>query len=371
VDRETFLIMSHSSPKANSAEAAAKRAAAVEAVLAAGHAALVASSPANVRWLLCGRGRPVSTSSPESTYTVVLSPTGQWVLFPDNETSRVDQEERFDELGFECVAYPWFQAPEAVLGELLNGAAAAGDAEAEPVLAPLRRELVEAERERFRTAGADLAQAMSESVRLLSSSDTERDAAADLAFRAHARGFFPPVVLVAGAERQRIHRHPLPTGAELGPHALVAVTAERDGLHVSMTRLLSFGPAPGELEELVRATAEVDAAMLRASRPGRTTGEVLEVAARVYEALGFPEEWRRHHQGGITGYQGREVFAAPGEPTQLPDSCAVAWNPSITGGAKSEDTALVTADGIEVVTRTTDLAESDIDGLRRPGITEL
>jgi len=58
----------------------------------------------------------------------------------------------------------------------------------------------------------------------------------------------------------------------------------------------------------------------------------------------------------------------PGDVTPLPASCAVAWNPSITGGAKSEDTALVTHDGIEVLTRTPDLPEIEVDGLARPAI---
>src|SRR5919204_439213 len=47
-----------------------------------------------------------------------------------------------------------------------------------------------------------------------------------------------------------------------------------------------------------------------------------------------------------------EVFPTPNDPTPLPDACAVAWNPSVTGGGKSEDTALVTRAGVEVITRT-------------------
>ena len=74
---------------------------------------------------------------------------------------------------------------------------------------------------------------------------------------------------------------------------------------------------------------------------------------------------------GLTGYKGREVFAVPGEPTPIPGSAAVAWNPSITGGAKSEDTALVSANGAEVVTRTPGLTELSVDGFARPGIAEL
>ena len=355
---------------ASSAESDAKSAAALAAVAAAGYTTLVASSPANVRWLLCGRGRPVSASAPASDYTVVLSAGERRVLFPDIETSRVLAEERFEELGFESVPYPWFRGPEHLLADILDGTAA-NDTQAEPALAPLRRTLRTEERERFRAAGADLAAAIGEALGRLRAEDAELDAAAELAFRVRARGFLLPVVLVAGAERQRVHRHPLPTGAALGAHALLAVTAEREGLHASMTRLLSFGAAPARLSELVRAVAEVDAAMLRASRPGVETGAVLEVAARAYAEHGFPEEWRRHHQGGITGYQGREVFAAPGEPTPLPESCAVAWNPSISGGAKSEDTALVSSEGVEILTRTPDLPELDLDGLRRPGIVEL
>jgi antitoxin VapB len=124
--------------------------------------------------------------------------------------------------------------------------------------------------------------------------------------------------------------------------------------------------------ERVRAAAEVDAAVLAGSRPGATLGGLFEVLARAYEAHGFPEEWRRHHQGGLTGYRGREVFAAPGDPTVLPELCAVAWNPSVTGGGKSEDTALISADGVEVLTQTQELGEVETAaGITRSAIVVL
>jgi hypothetical protein len=96
--------------------------------------------------------------------------------------------------------------------------------------------------------------------------------------------------------------------------------------------------------------------------------ELFDVLVDAYAAQGFPGEWRRHHQGGLAGYRGRELFATPGDPTPLPWACAVAWNPSVTGGGKSEDTALVTADGVEVVTGTPDLPQLDSG---RPGIVRL
>jgi Xaa-Pro aminopeptidase len=138
-----------------------------------------------------------------------------------------------------------------------------------------------------------------------------------------------------------------------------------------MTRIVSFGRAPQRLSELVQASAEVDAAVISASRQGVTHGELFDVIADAYEREGFPEEWRRHHQGGLTGYKGREVFAVPGERTPLPPVGAVAWNPSVTGGGKSEDTVLVTNSDPEVLTRTPQLPELEIGRLPRPAIVEL
>jgi antitoxin VapB len=134
---------------------------------------------------------------------------------------------------------------------------------------------------------------------------------------------------------------------------------------------VSFGPPPAGLAELVRLAAEVDAEMLAAARPGSSLAEVFAAAERAYAQHGFPGEWKHHHQGGITGYRGREVFATPHERIELPECCAVAFNPSITGGAKSEDTALVGADGVEILTRTPALSEYVIDGIPRPAIVEL
>lgn len=333
------------------AEAERKRAAA----LAAAGGRLVTSRPADVRWLLCGRGRPIA--APDSPYTVDLDGPAAHVHYQDIEDSRVRAEERFDELGYAYAPHPWHEP--------------GGLEETPPVLDALRLELGEEELGRYRRAGADLAEAMRETLAKLQPDRTEYWAAAELAGQAHWRGFTTPVVLVAGDERQRVHRHPLPTAAPLGRHALLAVTAERDGLYTSMTRLVSFGEPPEQLVRLVQACAAVDAAYLAASRPGATLGEAFDAGAAAYAAQGFPEEWRRHHQGGLAGYRGREVFAVPGEPTRIPAAAALAWNPSIAGGAKSEDTILVTADGVEVITRTPDLGELETDGLPRPAIVRL
>ncbi len=344
-------------------EAERKRRAAFEAT---GGAPLVVSAPENVRWLLCGRGRPVDVGSAD--YVVVFRDGDAYVLYSDIERARVQSEERFEELGFETVPYPWHVGPAAAVARLADGDVLTDD---DVSLAPYRQALGAEEVGRYREAGADAAASFVEALERLRPDLTELEAAAQLSGAARERDLVARVNLVAGEERQPVHRHPLPTSAPLGRHALLAFTVERSGLHVSMTRIVSFGPPPERLAELILASAEVDAAAIAASRPGRTHGELFDLIADAYERHGFPEEWRRHHQGGLTGYKGREVFAVPGEPTPLPPAGAVAWNPSITGGGKSEDTILITDSGCEVLTRTPELPELEAAGIRRPAITQL
>ena len=312
--------------------------------------------PADVRWLLCGRGRPVSAGS--SPYVVRVEESRAEVWYQDIERTRVEAEERWEELGYEPHPYPWFEPPPVQVAQCH--------------LDPLRRALGPEELDRYRAAGADAAAAFVETLGALRPELRELDATAELAKRLHARGFAAPVLLAGGEARAPVHRHPLPTAEPLGRFALLAVTAEREGLYVSLTRVVSFGAPPAELERRVRTAAEVDAAVLAATRPGATLGALLDVLRTAYAEHGLPDEWRLHHQGGLTGYRGREVFAVPGDDTVLPERCAVAWNPSITGGGKSEDTALVTAAGLEVVTRTPELGERDtVAGIPRPAIVVL
>jgi len=318
-------------------EAARKRSLALESA-----GPFATDDPADVRWLLCGRGRPVSAGS--SPYAVEVSgEAAARVWYQDIERSRIEAEERWDELGYEPAPYPWFEPLPVHVTR--------------PNLAPLRWELGPEEVERYRRAAADAAQGFVAALGELRPEQRELDVAGALAGRLHALGFTTPVVLVGGEARAPVHRHPLPTETALGRFALLAFTAERDGLYTSMTRIVSFGAAPSELTRAVEAAAEVDAAVLAAARPGRTLGELFDVLAHAYEDAGYPEEWRRHHQGGLTGYKGREVFATPRDETVLPSRCAVAFNPSVTGGGKSEDTALVTEQGVEVLTRTALLPE--------------
>jgi Xaa-Pro aminopeptidase len=87
-----------------------------------------------------------------------------------------------------------------------------------------------------------------------------------------------------------------------------------------------------------------------ATREGRTLAQASEDCRRFYAEAGFPEGWRDHHQGGMTGYASREVIAMPGTHQEIREGQAFAWNPSLVG-AKAEETFVLGHDGPEILTR--------------------
>ncbi|WP_049920278.1 M24 family metallopeptidase [Halobiforma nitratireducens] len=228
----------------------------------------------------------------------------------------------------------------------------------------LRQPLTDRDIERYRNLGRETARAVESVCRELQPRDTEHEVASALRVALSARGIEAPVVLVGGSKRAQQYRHYTPTQAELGEYALVSVTAERAGLHASCTRTVAFDP-PEWLEQHHEAAARVEATALAATRAvaavdagesddgsggeataetPATAGDVFAAIQDAYEAVGHPEEWEHHHQGGAAGFDGREWVATPGSDEPVDAPMAYAWNPTVQG-AKSEDTVLVTAEG--------------------------
>ena len=286
-------------------------------------------------------------------------------------------------------AVPWHDASleDAIAAQVDEGERAAADVDV-PGLervdpTPLRQPLTERDRERYRQLGRETAAAVESVSRELRSEDTEHEVASALRVALSAREIEAPVVLVGGSERAQRYRHYTPTEAELGDYALVSVTAERGGLHASCTRTVAFDP-PSWLEERHDTAARVETTALAATRAAaadedsdlETAGDVFTAIQDAYDALGYDGEWENHHQGGAAGFAGREWIATPDHDAPVTAPMAYAWNPTVEG-AKSEDTHLVTDDGVESLTDTgnwptTTARAVDYDlELERPAVLEL
>jgi Xaa-Pro aminopeptidase len=215
----------------------------------------------------------------------------------------------------------------------------------------IRLELTETEIERVRQLGKDTGECLEEACRRTKPGETEHELAARLSGMLWERGARTPVLLMAADDRIEHYRHPIPTSRKFENYGMGVVCSERDGLWVSATRLFSFKPISDELADKHKAVCNVDAAMIAASRPGKTLEDVFYICKEAYKENGYPDQWKFHHQGGSSGYQPREFKGMPGVDVPIKENHSIAWNPSITG-TKSEDTVLVLREGNELVSAT-------------------
>jgi len=337
----------------------------------------------NFSWYTCGAHNYVAHACDVGNSFLLVDRTRARVLTNNIEAERLEHEELAD-TGIEIVRFDYFDpcgAGQAVR-EAIGPMRAAADADVGPADLPrldkdfdrLRWQLTADEIARYGELCRDSASALESAARSASPGWTENELAAAVAAELRRRDCLPWVLLVGSDDRLARFRHPLPTAKRIGDYFMVAACAERRGLICAASRLASFGPVGGDLARRHEAVATVDAALILATRVGATLGEIFDEARRAYEAVGFPDEWRHHHQGGSCGYLPREVKAAPGDRTVVLADQPFAWNPSIAG-TKSEDTILCRTDGPTIPAGGGDWptipAEWDGRTLHRPAILTL
>jgi Xaa-Pro dipeptidase len=319
-----------------------------------GLGALLLSSPANFAWYTGGADNRVDHGDLVGVASVLVTTDDTYILTNNIEAPRL-REEQTPEM--EVVEYPWHEESGALLRELTSGAGVGTDfpstsgSDLSAEISPLRYVLDGDAIEHYRHLGADTAQAMSEAAGSVSPETDELEAAAELAAACLGRGMFAPVLLAASDERLVRYRHPVPHGGPLGKQAMLVVCAERGGLFVSLTRMVYFQEPDPQTARRQEACEEILRRMREeATREGRTLAQAFEDCRRFYAETGFPEGWRDHHQGGMTGYASREVIATPGTQQEIREGQAFAWNPSLVG-AKAEETFVLGQLGLEILTR--------------------
>jgi Xaa-Pro dipeptidase len=319
-----------------------------------GVGALLLSTPANFAGYTGGADNRVDRGDPVGVASVLVTTDDAYILTNNIEAPRMREEQTPH---MEVVEHPWHEEPAALLSEMTGGdgvgtdfpSASGPDLSAE--ISPLRYVLDEDAIKDYRRLGEDTVQAMSETADSLSSETDEFEAAAELSSACLRRGMYAPVLLAATGERLARHRHPVPHGGPLGKQAMLVVCAERGGLFVSLTRMVYFQDPDPETARRQEACEGILRRMRgEATREGSTLAQAFEDCRRFYAEAGFPEGWRAHHQGGMTGYASREIIATPETRQEIREGQAFAWNPSLVG-AKAEETFVLGQDGPEILTR--------------------
>lgn len=318
-------------------------------------------------WATAGGSNAVLQSAETGVAEVLVSQAEACILTDQIEADRLRDEEIPP--GFSFQAAPWADpdwreqfvlgaaAGRAVLSDRPDGAELALPAAAR------KRRLVlsEPERARYRALGAQAAAAMGETLRAARPDWTGFQLAGAGAAALWRRGIYPALVLAAGERRLPLYRHPTPCGEALGRSAMLVFCARRHGLYANLTRCVAFGHVPPRQAELMT----VEATGLAACVPGNSLAAVYHALEQAYRHAGVPEEIRKHHQGGLTGYQARELVATANTALELASGMALAFNPSFTG-LKIEDTFLLGEQGLENITLEPGWPATSVQGRMRP-----
>ncbi len=341
--------------------------------------ALLLRQISSFAWATCGASSYINTATTNGVGSLLITPTGRYLITDNIEAPRFEKEEQLAAQGWEFRVAVWHEHNPAV-ADLTRGLKLAADGpypgaiDLSGEMTRLRANLLPEEGERYRTVSQLCAGAMNAAIRAVRPGMSEYEIAALLDRETFARGVQPIVNLIATDDRIYNFRHPLPTDRKMEKYAMLVLCGRKYGLVTSVTRLVYFGHLPDDLRRKMVATASVDAAFIATTRPGCTLSEVFKRATDMYALTGFANEWQLHHQGGPAGYEPREWVATPASTEMVTAGQVYAWNPSITG-TKSEDTILVGPSNNEILTAVPDwpmlLVEADGQNIPRPAILEV
>jgi Xaa-Pro dipeptidase len=352
---------------------------------------VVLTGPAAVAWASGGVAPPVDRTAATDLVWAVFTHFGAALITTNVEAERIRDEYNPAAHGFaDLVTVPWqdggayVTAAERIAGAPARLLAADGHPafgiDATDDLVSLRLALSAPEQDDLAELGRDAAAALQSALTGWRPGERDLDIQARCAAALETTGGDAPVLIVGGDDRLERYRHPLAVGAPVRRVVMAVVVARRGGLHAAATRFATAAPLDAAYVDLRRRVLAIDDAVLSASRPGATYGSALTALAGSYAKVGAPGEWAGHYQGGPIGFAQREFEFAPGQAgvrwhnEKIAAGHALAWNPSLPGGAKVEDTYLVTgAAELTPVTRAPGWPDERDDGRQppRPAVLEV
>ena len=318
---------------------------------------LLLKRQANFSWLTGGGLNLVGITTELGAASLLITRQEKFALTNNIEAPRMILEEGLEKQGFIVKVFPWHDEQEQqMVKELMGGGTLGSDApfpEAKTMteeISRLRYSLTPEEIERIRWLGQQVSYALEKTLLETERGEKESAVVGRLCQELWKDRIDPVTLMAAADERITLFRHPIPSEKKIEKILMVSVNARKWGVIVSLTRFIHFGKVPEDLRKKYEANVFIDCTFMAGTRPGILARAVLEKGIKAYEQMGFPDEWKLHHQGGSIGYTGRDYRVNFSTPDTIQKNQAFTWNPSITG-TKSEDTILATSEGPEPITK--------------------
>lgn len=309
----------------------------------------------NYTWITQGAKNHVVTNGENGVASYVIEQERIFLYADSSDLARMHAEQ--NTLKGEPILVPWYESMEEALRKqignrkFVSDTGIAGTFCVQGALIDMRMQLSEEEVAVYREIGLACASIVEGVCMEAMPGQTEEEIANEVKSRCIKEGISPDCVLVGADERILNYRHPMPTDKKIEKSLMVVLGGEKEGLNISMTRIVYFTPIPEEIKNRYQETARVFASMQLLMKEQPTYEEYFEKVKQLYAEAGYDGEWKMHHQGGPTGYGCREFVMLPEMKKRILKGQAYAWNPTIQG-TKCEETTFLSENGIEVFTRT-------------------
>lgn len=315
----------------------------------------------NFSWLLGGRGH-IGLASEKSCGSLLVS-KDQLVLISNNiELKRLLNEEVKEASAWE--SFYWFEESEkkSIVDQYVKGQNIVDDSSLIEDFKILRTTLDDSQKARYRYTARLTGEAVEAVCYRTNIGMTEYEVAGEIAKELYSRGIDPVVTLIGCDDRLDRFRHFLPTMKKIERKVIISVVGRYQGLMSSVTRTVYFEKPTQEELTKMDAVRKIDAFLIASTKPGISFKALFENLKESYKENGYEGEWKKHHQGGLTGYLPREERIMSTSRFIIGDNQAYAWNPSVPG-AKSEDTILIDGNRFDILSLTGNFPDEKVDVL--------
>lgn len=311
-----------------------------------GYDAVVIGTQTNWEWLSCGGASTIELNSNAASTILVITKDKKFLVAYTMDFQRALDDE-LDGFGFEAVTIGWTDpglVEKAV--ELVQGKKVLSDIPlpiSDVVVSMkefynLHYPFTDWEIDRYSEICKEAEWTLKSVVENAGSGIKESEFKNRMVSEFALKGYMPGVLLMGSDERNLIYRHPVATEKKIDNYLLLILVFRKYGLSCVLTRSVCYkGTLEEELQKKFAAASTIAANCIAMTKPGNKFADVLVRQKELYKELGYENEWKKHFQGGITGYIINDSTLCTDENAVMVDRQAHNWFVTITG-VNTEDT---------------------------------
>jgi Xaa-Pro aminopeptidase len=319
----------------------------------------------NFSWMSCGGRSVTSYVIQSSPVYLLITPVNKYAIGYIMDIPRTMDEELANQ-GYEPICLPAFgKSPLKAAIDLAKGKLAGDDDftglnNIEKDILTIHEPFTPNEIERYRLISRESSEILRELADWVEPGMVERHVFAHMWELYLDHNFDGDCMFIGSDDRIRQYRHTVPGYKKIEKVVILAPAVFKSGLHVQVSRTVSFGKPGDETHRRFNDMAFLQAVMLAHTKPGVKINSLLNLCLNYLDQLGYPEEKNNHVHGGPTGYRVSYPERSQ-DPNEIVRSGMVFTWYLCNSGGKNEEMILVNDKEAEIISVSNNWPLVDID----------